>query len=214
LADCSAPGNESRIVGGGVAVAGDQSDLFGQVNALPDGFRYQPAILDHAEADMLLECVQSLSFREFEFHGFLGKRRVVSFGWRYDFNGDGLSKTEDMPNFLLSLRAKAAAFAGMAPTDLQQVLVTQYRPGAAIGWHKDRSVFGDVIGISLLSPCTFRLRRRCGKKWERASITIDPRSIYLLRDSSRNDWEHSISAVDALRYSLTFHNALIPGRAA
>jgi alkylated DNA repair dioxygenase AlkB len=207
-------GNESRILGGGVAAAGNQSDLFGREAALPDGFRYQPAILDPAEADLLMEGIKSLPFREFEFHGFVGKRRVVSFGWRYDFNGGGLSKTHDMPAFLLSIRARAAAFAAIAPTDLQQVLVTEYRPGAAIGWHKDRSVFGDVIGISLVSPCTFRLRRRCGTKWERASITIDPRSIYLLRGSSRNDWEHSIPAVDALRYSLTFRNVLDPGRAA
>lgn len=37
-----------------------------------------------------------LPFRELEFHGFTGKRRIVSFGWRYDFNGGGLTKTEDM----------------------------------------------------------------------------------------------------------------------
>ena len=41
-----------------------------------------------------------LPFKEFEFHGFTGKRRTVSFGWRYDFNGGGLSKTEDMPDVL------------------------------------------------------------------------------------------------------------------
>jgi alkylated DNA repair dioxygenase AlkB len=29
--------------------------------------------------------------------------------------------------------------------------VTEYEPGAPIGWHKDRAIFADVIGISLLS---------------------------------------------------------------
>jgi hypothetical protein len=33
-------------------------------------------------------------------------------------------------------------------------------PRAAIGWHKDRSVFGDVIAISLLAPCIFRMRQK------------------------------------------------------
>ena len=99
-------------------------------------------------------------FREFEFHGFTGKRRVVSFGWRYDFNGGGLTKRRICPTFLLPVRARAEAFAEIAPGSFQQVLVTEYTPGAAIGWHKDRSVFGDVVGISLLSACTFRLRRK------------------------------------------------------
>ena len=93
----------------------------------------------------------------------MGKRRVVSFGWRYDFNGGGLTKTDDMPGFLsLYARQGRNALRRLLPASLQQVLVTEYSEGAAIGWHKDRSVFGDVVGISLLSPCTFRFRRKAG----------------------------------------------------
>ena len=55
-----------------------------------------------------------------------------------------------MPGFLSGIREQAAAFAGIGANDLQQVLITEYGPGAAIGWHKDRSVFGDVVGISLV----------------------------------------------------------------
>jgi alkylated DNA repair dioxygenase AlkB len=111
-----------------------------------------------------------------------------------------------MPGFLLSIRDKAAGFANILPETLQQVLVTEYASGAAIGWHKDRSVFGDVVGISLLSLCTFRLRRKAGTKWERRNLTAEPRSVYLLHGPSRQEWEHSIPAVDQLRYSLTFRN--------
>ena len=63
-----------------------------------------------------------------------------------------------------------------------------------------------MIGISLLSACTFRLRRAAGESWERVSITAEPRSAYLLRGASRTEWEHSIPAVDARRYSITFRN--------
>jgi alkylated DNA repair dioxygenase AlkB len=91
-------------------------------------------------------------------------------------------------------------------SDLQHVLVTEYQPGAAIGWHKDRSVFGDVIGISLLSACTFRLRKKAGAGWERASIVLEPRSAYLLQNEARSAWEHSIPSVTDLRYSITFRN--------
>jgi hypothetical protein len=77
----------------------------------------------------VVDHMKSLPFKEFEFQGFLGHRRIVSFGWRYDFNGGGLQKTEDMPPFLLPIRERAAEFAGLEPTDIQQVLLTEYRPG-------------------------------------------------------------------------------------
>jgi alkylated DNA repair dioxygenase AlkB len=111
-----------------------------------------------------------------------------------------------MPEFLLPLRERAAAFAGIAPPRLQQVLVTEYAAGAAIGWHRDKAVFGEVVGVSLLAPCTFRLRRAAGDAWERASLLVEPRSVYLLSGAARAEWEHSIPPVDALRYSITYRN--------
>jgi alkylated DNA repair dioxygenase AlkB len=182
-------------------------DLIGKV-ALPEGFRYQADFLSSKEEHSLIQYIKALPFKEFEFHGFIGKRRIVSFGWRYDFNGGGLAKTEDMPEFLYSLRARAENFASIGSGHLQQVLITEYPPGAAIGWHKDRSVFGAVVGISILSPCTFRLRRKAGHRWERRNLTAAPRSIYLLRGAARTVWEHSIPRVESLRYSITFRNVL------
>ena len=173
---------------------------------LPEGFRYEAEVISREQERTLIGEVGELPLREFEFHGYTGKRRVVSFGWRYDFSDRVLNRVEDIPPFLLSLREVAASFAGLAPTELQHVLVTEYSEGAAIGWHRDKAVFGDVIGISLLSPCTFRLRRKQGEKWERVSLTAEPRSAYLLRGPSRTEWEHSIPGVEALRYSITYRN--------
>ena len=82
-----------------------------------------------------------------------------------------------------------------------KVLVTEYSPGAGIGWHKDRPEFEEVIGVSLLSPCLFRLRQKRGNGWERASIELQPRSAYLLSGSARTGWQHSIPPIDKLRYS-------------
>jgi alkylated DNA repair dioxygenase AlkB len=183
-----------------------QLSFFGGGPSLPEGFRYQPEILSPTEERSLLERVRELPFKEFEFHGYTGKRRVVSFGWQYDFNDSVVRRTEDMPPFLVELRETAASFAGLEPARLQHVLVTEYGPGAAIGWHRDKSVFGEVVGISLLSPCVFRLRRKAGTTWERASITAEPRSAYLLTGPSRTEWEHSIPPVDSLRYSITYRN--------
>jgi alkylated DNA repair dioxygenase AlkB len=183
-----------------------QLKLFEQPRKLPDGFRYQPEILSRSEERTLVSQIALLPFKEFEFRGYRGKRRVVSFGWRYDFNGGGLQRTEDIPAFLLPLRERAARFAGMSPQRLQHVLITEYSPGAGIGWHKDRPVFGEVVGISLMSPCTFRLRRSQGEGWERISLDAQPRSAYLLAGEARTAWEHSIPALDQLRYSVTFRN--------
>jgi alkylated DNA repair dioxygenase AlkB len=186
----------------------DQLGLFdlNERPLLPDGFRYQPDFISPDEEARLVREVETLPFKDFEFHGFLGKRRVVSFGWSYDFDERELRKADDIPPFLVPLRARAAGFAGLGPADFQHVLVTEYGPGAAIGWHRDKAVFAEVVGVSLLAPCRFRLRRWHAGKWERAEVTAEPRSAYLLSGPARMQWEHSIPPVDRLRYSITFRN--------
>jgi alkylated DNA repair dioxygenase AlkB len=181
-------------------------DLFEPKAVLPAGFKYQPDFLCAEEERELVGQFADLPFRPFEFQGYVGNRRVVSFGWKYDFNTHELRRAGDMPGFLAAIRARAADFAGIAPASLQQVLLTEYAPGAGIGWHRDKAVFGEVVGISLLSACTFRFRRKKGDGWERASVLAVPRSAYLLQGPSRTEWEHSIPAVDMLRYSITFRN--------
>jgi alkylated DNA repair dioxygenase AlkB len=181
-----------------------QADLFAANPALPPGFAYRPDLLPAAEQDDLAPRIAALPFRAFEFRGFLGNRRIVSFGWRYDFSAGKLEKAGDIPAFLLPLRAVAAVFAGLSPEELQHALVTEYPPGAAIGWHKDKASFDDVIGVSLISPCLFRVRKRSGSAWQRASLRLEPGSAYLLRGEARAHWEHSIPAVERLRYSITF----------
>jgi alkylated DNA repair dioxygenase AlkB len=181
-------------------------DLFGVDPGLPEGFVYRPEVISAAAEPALIERIRELSLKEFEFHGYTGKRRVMSYGWKYDFSVRAIEKVEDIPPWLLPLRETAAEFAGLAPVQLQQALVTEYDVGTPIGWHRDKAIFGDVIGISLLSSCRFRLRRKVGSTWERASIVVQPRSAYLLRGPSRTEWEHSIPPVEALRYSVTFRN--------
>lgn len=172
---------------------------------LPEGFRYLPELIGRADEDFLLERVRELPFRDFEFHGYTGKRRVVSFGWHYDFSGRRLRKADAIPDYLLPLREKAASFAALEPEEFQHALIIEYGPGAGIGWHRDKAVFGEVVGISLLSPCVFRMRRAVSKKkWERVNLVAEPRSSYFLSGPVRYEWEHSIPQMDALRYSITF----------
>jgi alkylated DNA repair dioxygenase AlkB len=174
------------------------------VNRL-EGFRYQPALMDPSMEERLVAHMRELTFQEFDFHGFKGKRRVVSFGWKYEFSGGGqLRKADEIPEFLLPLRSRAASFAGLEPEAFQHVLVTEYGPGAGIGWHRDKAVFGQVVGVSLLARCVLRFRRKVNAKWDRVNILTEPRSAYHLSGPARSEWEHSILRVDALRYSITF----------
>jgi alkylated DNA repair dioxygenase AlkB len=178
------------------------------------GFSYWPeAFTDAEERDWLRE-IEALPFKPFEFHGYLGKRRIVSFGWRYDYSGRALRPSVPMPDFLAPLRARAAALAGLDATLLQQALVTEYDAGVTIGWHRDKPMFEDVVALSFLAPCRLRLRRKRGTGWERWATTIAPRSLYRLSGAARHDWEHSIPPVESKRYSVTFRTFVADRRPA
>jgi alkylated DNA repair dioxygenase AlkB len=173
---------------------------------LPEGLVYRPDFLSLEEEAELVERLEALPFAPFQFRGFEGARRVVSFGWRYDFNQGGLKRAEPFPGWLRPLVVRAAAFAGLADDAFDHALINEYRPGAGIGWHRDRPQFEDVVGVSLLSPCRLRFRLRTADGWRRAALTPQPRSAYLLRGPARRAWEHSIAPMERLRYSVTLRS--------
>jgi alkylated DNA repair dioxygenase AlkB len=185
-----------------------QPDLFGGKPALPEGLVYRPDLLSPAEEKALAGRIAALELKPFEFHGFLGNRRTASFGWHYAFGGGGLTRGADLPAWLLPLRDRAAALAQVPADALEHALLIEYSPGAGIGWHRDRPVFGDVVGISLLAPARLRFRRRAGNGWERAALIAEPRSAYVLKGPARSEWEHSIPPMEILRYSVTFRTLL------
>jgi alkylated DNA repair dioxygenase AlkB len=180
-----------------------QSDLFGATETVP-GFVYREEAVAAAEARALVDEFAALPFRPFDFHGHLGNRRMVSFGWRYDYSGRALRPSDPLPCFLEPLRTRAAAQAGVAEEAVQHALVTEYAPGAGIGWHRDKPVFAEVIAFSFCSACRLRFRRRGDQGWERRAVMVQPRSVYMLRGPARSEWEHSIPAGESLRYSVTF----------
>ena len=184
----------------------DQFALFESRPVLPDGFVYQPEVLSREMEESVVRQLPSLPLKEYEFQGYTGKRRVAAFGIRRDRDDSSIVRSTEIPPFILPVRELAARVAGMRTDKLQMVLVTEYEAGVAIGWHRDRAVYDVVVGVSLLSSCNFRLRRRVGSAWERVSLIAEPRSVYVIAGEARNVWEHSIPAVAALRYSITFRN--------
>jgi alkylated DNA repair dioxygenase AlkB len=186
-------------------------DLFGRSNSLPDGFRYQADLVSAGEEESLARELAALPFEPFDFHGYKANRQVVGFGFRYDYGSRQVIDAPPLPSFLDPLRGKIADTFGRKAEAFQQVLINEYRPGAGIGWHRDKPQFDEVVGVSLLAPCMFRFRRRNGDGWDRVSLLVEARSAYLLSGPSRTVWEHSIPPLDRHRYSITFRT-LAAGR--
>jgi alkylated DNA repair dioxygenase AlkB len=182
----------------------DQADLFGARDETPSGFLYQPGFIDLSDEAALAPRLAELPFAPFNFRGHLANRLVTGFGLRYDYASRQVRAAPPIPDWLARLREKVGAFAGQPAESFVQVLINEYPPGAGIGWHKDKPHFDEVVGVSLLSPITFRFRRKVGAAWERRSVIVEPRSAYLLAGASRHLWEHSIPPGDSHRYSITF----------
>jgi alkylated DNA repair dioxygenase AlkB len=172
--------------------------------SMPQGFAYRPELIDAHEERDLVGAFQHLDFQPYEHLGYLGNRRVAAFGWRRDDRGHMAETGEPIPDFLQPLLSKVAGFTGLATDSFRHALVTEYAPGAEIGWHRDRPPALAIAGVSLLSDCAFRLRRKVGERWARATLQAAPRSAYLMSGPARSDWQHSIPPVEALRYSVTF----------
>jgi alkylated DNA repair dioxygenase AlkB len=170
------------------------------------GLRQQDDFITADEERALMTGIDRAGLTPFLFQQWTGKRLTKSFGWSYDFQTGIFAPTEPIPEWVTPLKARAARFAGLAPDDLEQLLLIRYDPGAGIGWHRDRPAFEHVIGVSLGEPATMRFRRRTEAGFRRANAPLLPRSIYQLSGEARNDWEHSIVPMEALRWSLTFRS--------
>lgn len=182
-----------------------QTSLFDlSPQSAPAGLRYEADVITLEEEERLMGHFNELEFAPFDFHGFQGNRRIVSFGSAYDFSSGVLREARALPSFLQPLRARAAEFAGLVPADFIHAMVTEYAPGAGIGWHRDRPAFHRIVGVSLGAQAVLRFRRKSGETWERIGVPLAPRSIYLLDGPARTDWQHSITPGETLRYSVTF----------
>ena len=175
-----------------------------KVGTIPAGLVYQHDFLIASEEANLLQFVRALTPREFAFRGYKANRRVIDFGWHYSFDNFRLTPAAPIPAELLEIRSRAAVLAGVAAEEFEEALVTEYRAGAGIGWHRDAPPFGIVAGISLGTACKMRFQRGKGEMRETASLELEPRSIYLLTGEARTKWEHTISPMKTERYSITF----------
>jgi alkylated DNA repair dioxygenase AlkB len=181
-----------------------QRSLFQSVDVA--GFDYKEELLSTAEEQGFIRRFATLPFQPLAFHGYRGNRRIVSYGWRYDYSSERLRIAEAIPVFLDSLKQVAADFSGVPQESFAHALITEYAPGAGIGWHRDKPMFREVVALSFAAPCLLRFRRRLDNGWQRQTVEVAARAGYVLRGDARHLWEHSIPQMSALRYSVTFRS--------
>jgi alkylated DNA repair protein (DNA oxidative demethylase) len=155
---------------------------------------------------LLVDEFDRWEFTEVRMHGQAARRTVRHFGYEYGYESWKVVPTAPLPASLSWLRERAAALAGIDdPERFAETLVTRYPPGAGIGWHRDAPMFGpDVVGVSLLAPCTMRFQRRTPSVRTTFALVLEPRSAYVLSGAVRSAWQHSIPSTKSLRYSVTF----------
>jgi DNA oxidative demethylase len=170
----------------------------------PTGLRYLPGLLGEADERELLDRLADLDYSEVHMRGQTARRVVRHYGHSYAFDSASITPGDPVPDWLQGLQQACAALLDRPAAALEEVLVTRYPPGATIGWHRDAPVFGDVVGVSLGSESVLRFQRGTGEQRRVFEQHLDPRSAYVLSGRARTVWQHSIPAVPAERYSLTF----------
>lgn len=159
----------------------------------PDGLLYEPAFIDAAEEAALLDAIGALPLEQARHREYTARRRVAIF--------------DTPPGFLFPVRDRLAAWMGLPATELSFTLINEYTPGTPLGWHRDSPEYEQVAGVSLGSTCRMRFRPyppSKGRSRDALEIVLEPRSAYIMRGAVRWAWQHSVPAVKALRYSITF----------
>jgi len=175
---------------------------------MPEGLLYQEGFLSADEEATLLADIRALPLEEAKYKSFTARRRVAAYGSSYDFETNVLGPAPEIPPFLLPLRTRVANLVHIAEANFVHALVTEYRPGTELGWHRDIGEFGIVVGISLAGACRMRFRRYPPEKGAKVfNLDLAPRSVYVLRDEIRWRWQHSVARTKELRYSITLRTA-------
>lgn len=180
--------------------------LFPTDHLYPEGFLYLPDFLTVEEETELIYDISNIELHNMVFHGYTANRKTASFGYDYSFDKRGLSKGKHIPVVFNFLIEKVSRQISVLPEKFAELLVTEYPAGSVINWHRDAPPFGLIAGISLATDCIFRLRPHDKAKQHRKSVISLPvkrRSLYVMKDAARSEWQHSISPVKQTRYSIT-----------
>jgi alkylated DNA repair dioxygenase AlkB len=188
-----------------------QASLFDTEEAsFPPGMRFEPEWLGAAEEAMLIDAIRALDLHEARYKQYTARRRVASFGGKFDYDNNRLLPAPPIPPAFEPLRERVARWLGVEAGLFSQMLVAEYAPGTPLGWHRDVPDFESIVGVSLLGEGEMRFRPYpppAGRSDATRSLVLPPRSAYVLEGPARWQWQHAIVPTKVLRYSISLRTA-------
>ena len=188
-----------------------QASLFGTDDTgFPPGMRFEQDWLGTEEEAALVEAIRALDLREAQYKQYTARRRVASFGGKFDYDNNRLLPAPPIPPAFEPLRERVARWLDVAPDLFSQMLVAEYAPGTPLGWHRDVPDFESIVGVSLQGEGEMRFRPyppESGRAADVRSLLLPPRSVYVLEGPTRWQWQHSIVPTQVLRYSISLRTA-------
>src|ERR687885_318036 len=99
----------------------------------PEGLVFEPEFLTEDEERALLAAIERLEFHEIRMHGVAARRTARHFGLDYDYERRAhVEEAEPLPDWLVGLRDRCGAFAGVPGEELVEALIQRYPEGATI----------------------------------------------------------------------------------
>jgi alkylated DNA repair dioxygenase AlkB len=152
-----------------------------EIPAIP-GLRYLPAYVSEAAERDLVAAIDALPWNT------EWKRRRQPYGAGYGNSAEG----PPIPAWGRRLGERMFA-EGVTESPFDQMLVNEYQPGVGISMHCDYEPYGrTVVSLSLLAHCVMDFHHVATGR--RESLLLEPRSLLILNDEARYDWEHGIAA--------------------
>ncbi len=167
-----------------------------EVATAPLGLEYHPDFLGASEEDRLLAYIDDSEWLTDL------SRRVVHFGYKYDYTNrklDDTARIGPLPEWLTQLSRKVCQAASEeakqfldALRPFEQAIINEYLPGQGIAPHIDRDCFGPIVAtVSLGSAVNMDFcRDSTGDEYVQRLV---PRSLVLLYGDARFKWRHGIA---------------------
>src|SRR4051812_11145016 len=114
-----------------------QGKLFDLPATLPNGLVYRPDFLTPGEEEIMIAYLENLPLEHPIYDEHEANRRIMSYGWGFNYRSQRLIPGPPLPRFLHGLQRKIAKWLNISTKRVAEALVTEYTPGCAIGWHVD-----------------------------------------------------------------------------
>lgn len=162
----------------------------------PMGLEYRPDFLVASQEDELLAYIDNSEWLTDL------SRRVMHFGYKYDYTSRRLDETArigPLPEWLaqLSNRVREAASEKakqrLVPNQpFEQAIINEYLPGQGIAPHIDRDCFGPLVATVSLGSAV-NMDFCCDSTGDEHVQRLVPRSLVLLYGDARFKWRHGIA---------------------